>query len=76
MPAPRFGFAGFRFPPDVIMVAVRWYLRYGLSANATLDTQAITVGARVVRKEEGVAGVNRHVTRLSADTNTIASLMQ
>jgi transposase-like protein len=22
---------GFRFPPDVIMVAVRWYLRYGLS---------------------------------------------
>jgi transposase, IS6 family len=25
------GFAGFRFPPEVIMVAVRWYLRYGLS---------------------------------------------
>jgi IS6 family transposase len=24
-------FAGFRFPPDVIAVAVRWYLRYGLS---------------------------------------------
>jgi IS6 family transposase len=24
-------FTGFRFPPDVIMVAVRWYLRYGLS---------------------------------------------
>jgi transposase, IS6 family len=24
-------FAGFRFPPDVITVAVRWYLRYGLS---------------------------------------------
>jgi transposase, IS6 family len=28
---PRSSFAGFRFPPDVIMVAVRWYLRYGLS---------------------------------------------
>jgi transposase-like protein len=27
----RSGFAGFRFPPDVITVAVRWYLRYGLS---------------------------------------------
>jgi IS6 family transposase len=27
----RSGFAGFRFPPEVIMVAVRWYLRYGLS---------------------------------------------
>jgi IS6 family transposase len=24
-------FAGFRFPPDVIAVAVRWYLRYGPS---------------------------------------------
>ena len=24
-------FAGFRFPPDVISVAVRWYQRYGLS---------------------------------------------
>jgi IS6 family transposase len=24
-------FEGFRFPPDVILLAVRWYLRYGLS---------------------------------------------
>jgi len=24
-------FAGFRFPPAVISLAVRWYLRYGLS---------------------------------------------
>ncbi len=30
-PAPRSSFAGFRFPPEVITVAVRWYLRYGLS---------------------------------------------
>ena len=22
---------GFRFPPDVIVLAVRWYLRFGLS---------------------------------------------
>jgi transposase-like protein len=27
----RSAFAGFRFPPEVITVAVRWYLRYGLS---------------------------------------------
>jgi IS6 family transposase len=27
----RSAFAGFRFPPEVIMLAVRWYLRYGLS---------------------------------------------
>lgn len=24
-------FAGFRFPTEVIVLAVRWYLRYGLS---------------------------------------------
>ena len=24
-------FAGFRFPPDVVLLAVRWYLRYSLS---------------------------------------------
>jgi transposase-like protein len=28
---PRSAFAGFRFPPEVIVVAVRWYLRYALS---------------------------------------------
>jgi IS6 family transposase len=31
VPAPRSSFAGYRFPPEVILVAVRWYLRYGLS---------------------------------------------
>jgi hypothetical protein len=30
-PVLRSAFAGFRFPPDVIVVAVRWYLRFGLS---------------------------------------------
>jgi transposase, IS6 family len=28
---PSSQFAGFRFPPEVILIAVRWYLRYGLS---------------------------------------------
>jgi transposase-like protein len=28
---PRSAFAGFRFPPNVIVLAVRWYLRFGLS---------------------------------------------
>src|ERR1700739_3154731 len=28
---PRSAFAGFRFPREVIVLAVRWYLRYGLS---------------------------------------------
>ena len=30
-PFPRSAFAGFRFPCDVIVLAVRWYLRFGLS---------------------------------------------
>ncbi len=29
-------FAGFRFPGEVISVAVRWYLRYGLSLYETI----------------------------------------
>src|SRR3954453_12420205 len=28
---PVSAFPGFRFPPDVIVVAVRWYLRFNLS---------------------------------------------
>jgi transposase-like protein len=39
-------FAGFRFPPEVILVAVRWYLRYGLSyrdAGELLAERGVTV---------------------------------
>jgi hypothetical protein len=30
-PSARPAFAGFWFPPEVIVLAVRWYLRFGLS---------------------------------------------
>jgi len=30
-PFERSAFTGYRFPPEVILLAVRWYLRYGLS---------------------------------------------
>ncbi|HUK72564.1 MAG TPA: IS6 family transposase, partial [Streptosporangiaceae bacterium] len=39
-------FPGFRFPREVIAVAVRWYLRYGLScrdAGELLAERGITV---------------------------------
>jgi transposase, IS6 family len=47
----RSAFAGFRFPPEVITVAVRWYLRYGLSyrdveellAERGIDVDHVTV---------------------------------
>jgi len=29
--APSSAFAGFRFPPEIIVLAVRWYLRFDLS---------------------------------------------
>ncbi len=29
--AQRSAFAGYRFPPEDITLAVRWYLRFGLS---------------------------------------------
>ena len=30
-PTDYSAYAGYRFPPEIIMLAVRWYLRYGLS---------------------------------------------
>jgi IS6 family transposase len=44
-------FTGFRFPPDVILLAVRWYLRYGLSyrdveellAERGIDVDHVTI---------------------------------
>jgi len=36
-------FAGFRFPAEVIMVAVRWYLRYDLSYR---DVEELLVETR------------------------------
>jgi DDE domain len=46
VPVARSSFAGFRFPPDVITLAVRWYLRYGLSyrdVEELLTERGITV---------------------------------
>jgi transposase-like protein len=42
----RSAFAGFRFPPDIIGLAVRWYLRFGLSyrdVEELLDERGIQV---------------------------------
>src|SRR6187455_2139917 len=47
---PRSSFAGFRFPPEVIMLAVRWYLRYGLSYRDVEDPLA----------ERGIVVESRH----------------
>jgi hypothetical protein len=38
----RSAFSGYRFPPEVIILAVRWYLRYGLSYR---DLEELLEGA-------------------------------
>jgi transposase-like protein len=46
VPAARSSFTGFRFPREVIVLAVRWYLRYGLSyrdVEELLAERGITV---------------------------------
>ena len=50
VPTPRSGFAGFCFPREVIMVAVRWYLR---SSQSYRDVEELLA-------ERGIAG--DHVT--------------
>jgi IS6 family transposase len=50
-PVESASFAGCRFPPDVILLAVRWYLRYGLSyrdveellAERGIDVDHVTI---------------------------------
>ena len=52
---PKSAFAGFRFPAEVIVVAVRWYLRYHLSyrdIEELLVERGIEVeGPRIFRTE-------------------------
>src|SRR2546421_8327058 len=56
-PVPSPAFAGFRFPPDVIMLAVRWYLRFGLSyrdveellAERGIEVDHVSIYRRVQR---------------------------
>jgi transposase, IS6 family len=43
-PAPQSAFAGFRCPADVLVVAVRWYLRFGLSYR---DVEGLLAGRGV-----------------------------
>ncbi|MGO8870509.1 MAG: IS6 family transposase [Acidimicrobiales bacterium] len=64
-------FAGFRFPPEVILIAVRWYLRYGLSyrdleellAERGIEVDHVTLFRWVQRFRPilvGAAGPCRH----------------
>jgi transposase-like protein len=57
LPLTRSAFAGFCFPPDVIVLAVRWYLRFALSyrdveellAERGIEVDHVTVYRWVLR---------------------------
>jgi transposase, IS6 family len=63
-PVPRSAFAGFRFPPDVIVLAVRWYLRFGLSYR---DVEELLVERGVEVDHVTIYRWVQHFTPLPAD---------
>jgi transposase, IS6 family len=71
----RSAFAGFRFPPEVITVAVRWYLRYGLSyrdieellAERGISVDHVTVYRWVQRFTPWFADVARPLRHATGD---------
>jgi len=61
-PIPRSAFAGFCFPPDVIVLAVRWYLRFGLSyrdVEELLAERGIEVDHVIFKRAPTVSSVRR-----------------
>jgi IS6 family transposase len=66
-PVPASAFTGFRFPPEVIMLSVRWYLRFGLSyrdveellAERGIDVDHVTVFRWVQRFTPILVGAAR-----------------
>jgi transposase-like protein len=62
---PKSAFAGFRFPPEVIVVAVRWYLRFNLSYR---DVEELLLERGVEVDHVTVFRWVRRFTPLLADT--------
>ena len=56
-PVPPSAFKGFRFPPEVILLAVRWYLRFGLSYRDVQGANALPIRQRVfVESDSALVG--------------------
>src|SRR5439155_15023498 len=68
---PTSAFAGFRFPAEVIVVAVRWYLRYNLSYR---DVEELLVERGVEVDHVSVFRWVQRFTPLLADAARFARL--
>jgi transposase, IS6 family len=66
---PKSAFAGFRFTPEVIVVAVRWYLRFNLSY---CDVEELLVKRGVEADHVTVYRWVRQFTPLLADAARFA----
>jgi hypothetical protein len=64
---PSSTFKGFRFPPEIVVLAVRWYLRYGLSYRDLEELLAERVGAENSSgaPEQAFRAGDRYVATLS-----------
>ena len=58
---PSSGFAGFRFPAEVILLAVRWYLRFGLSYR---DLEEL-LAERGIDVDHVYGGAGRKIARVT-----------
>ena len=82
-PVDRSAFAGFRFPPEVITVAVRWYLRYRLSyrdmeellAERGIEVGHVTVYRWVQRFTPLFADAARSLRHAAGDRWFVAAYM-
>jgi IS6 family transposase len=75
----RSAFAGFRFPPEVIVLAVRWYLRFGLSyrdleellTERGVEVDHVTVYRWVLRFTPLLAEAGRPCRRAVGDRRAV-----
>ena len=73
-PVPRPAFAGFCFPPEMIVLAVRWYLRFSLSyrdveellAERGIEVDHVTVYRVMVPGALSDASLSPHPVRTTA----------
>src|SRR5947207_15483861 len=57
---PSSAFKGFRFPPEIIVLALRWYLRFGLSYRDVEELLAERASRSITLPCSGGCSASRH----------------